>query len=182
MAEYVKTEKLSVVRKIQQEILIAYERDFSKHAPSNKVMKITAVWEQIHRQLAKENKKFVFAAIRKSARGRDYEEAIQWLADAGLIHKSYRVECPKFPLSAYENREAFKVFLLDVGLLGAQSELSPQALLGEKSPLFRVQGSSYRKLHCPRVDCRRTSSFLLDKRRSSRSRFSIRRGERDLSS
>jgi predicted AAA+ superfamily ATPase len=93
------------------------------------------VWEQVHRQLAKENKKFIFAAIRKSARGRDYEEAIQWLTDAGLIHKSYLVEFPKFPLSAYADNSAFKVFLVDVGLLGAQSNLSAQVVI-EGDALF----------------------------------------------
>ncbi len=129
VAEYVKTEKLSIVREIQLEILNSYEKDFAKHAPTHEIMKITTVWKQIHRQLAKENKKFIFAAIRKSARGRDYEEAIQWLADAGLIHKSYLVESPKFPLSAYADNNTFKIFLADVGLLGAQSNLSPQTII-----------------------------------------------------
>lgn len=129
VAEYIKTEKLSIVRDVQMEIINAYEKDFAKHAPPHEVMKITTVWKQVHRQLAKENKKFIFALIRKSARGRDYEEALQWLSDAGLIHKSYLVSSPKFPLSAYADTNIFKVFLSDVGLLGAQSNLSPQALL-----------------------------------------------------
>lgn len=129
VAEYAKSEKLNIVREIQEEILNAYERDFSKHAPTHEIMKITTVWKQIHRQLAKENKKFIFSAIRKSARGRDYEEAIQWLFDAGLIYKSYLVESPKFPLSAYADNNIFKIFLSDVGLLGAQSNLSPQILI-----------------------------------------------------
>ncbi len=98
-------------------------------------MKITTIWKQVHRQLAKENKKFIFAAIRESARGRDYEEAIQWLLDAGLIHKSCLIESPKFPLSAYANHHIFKIFLADIGLLGAQSNLSPHAIL-EGSLLF----------------------------------------------
>lgn len=129
VAEYAKTDNLNVVREIQLEILNAYEKDFAKHAPPHEIMKITTVWKQIHRQLAKENKKFIFAAIRKSARGRDYEEAIQWLSDAGLIHKSYLVESPKFPLSAYADNHIFKIFLADVGLLGAQSNLSPQTII-----------------------------------------------------
>ncbi|HPE84663.1 MAG TPA: AAA family ATPase [Chlamydiales bacterium] len=129
VAEYVKNENLTVVREIQLEILDAYEKDFAKHAPPNEIMNITTVWKQIHRQLAKENKKFIFAAIRKSARGRDYENAMQWLQDAGLIHKSYLVESPKFPLSAYAHNSIFKIFLVDVGLLGAQSNLSPQVLI-----------------------------------------------------
>lgn len=127
--EYAKNESFATVREIQQEILNAYERDFSKHAPPHEIMKIMTVWKQVHRQLAKENKKFIFAAIRKSARGRDYEEAIQWLSDAGLIHKSYLVESPKFPLSAYADNNIFKIFLLDVGLLGAQSNLSPHTII-----------------------------------------------------
>ena len=129
VAEYAKTEKLSILREIQLEILNAYEKDFAKHAPPHEVMKITTIWKQVHRQLAKENKKFIFAAIRKSARGRDYEEAIQWLSDAGLIHKSYLVASPKFPLSAYADNNIFKIFLADVGLLGAQSNLSPQTVI-----------------------------------------------------
>ncbi|MBX9744819.1 MAG: ATP-binding protein [Chlamydiales bacterium] len=129
VAEYAKSEKIQVVREIQEEILNAYEKDFAKHAPAHEIMKITTVWKQVHRQLAKENKKFIFAAIRKSARGRDYEEAIQWLSDAGLIHKSHLVQSPKFPLSAYADNDIFKIFLLDIGLLGAQSSLSPQTIL-----------------------------------------------------
>lgn len=127
--EYSTTESLNVVREIQLEILNAYEKDFAKHAPTNEIMKITTVWKQVHRQLAKENKKFIFATIRKSARGRDYEDAIQWLTDAGLIHKSYLVKSPKFPLSAYADNNIFKIFLADVGLLGAQSHLSPQIII-----------------------------------------------------
>lgn len=129
VAEYAKEEKLHVVREIHLEILNAYEKDFAKHAPTHEIMKITTIWKQVHRQLAKENKKFIFAAIRKSARGRDYEEAIQWLSDAGLIHKSYLVQSPKFPLSAYANNNIFKIFLSDVGLLGAQSNLSARTII-----------------------------------------------------
>ncbi|PWU13697.1 MAG: ATPase [Chlamydiae bacterium] len=141
VAEYAKTEKLHVVREIQEEILNAYERDFAKHAPSHEIMKITTIWKQIHRQLAKENKKFIFAAIRKSARGRDYEEAIQWLSDAGLIYKSYLVESPKFPLSAYADNNIFKIFLADVGLLGAQSNLSPQTIINKDFLFTEFQGA-----------------------------------------
>lgn len=126
---YDEEECVNVVREIQQEILDAYEKDFAKHAPPDEIMKITTVWKQVHRQLAKENKKFIFAAIRKSARGRDYEEALEWLVDAGLILKSHLVESPKFPLSAYADSSSFKIFLADVGLLGAQSNLSPQTII-----------------------------------------------------
>lgn len=129
VAEYAKHDDFAVVREIQLEILNAYERDFAKHAPPQEIMKITTVWNQVHRQLAKENKKFIFSAIRKSARGRDYEDAIQWLVDAGLLHKNNLVETPKFPLSAYADSSTFKIFLVDVGLLGAQSSLSARAII-----------------------------------------------------
>lgn len=135
VAQYIKDDNFLHVREVQMEILNAYERDFAKHAPPNEVMKISTVWNQIHRQLAKENKKFVFSLIRKSARGRDYEVAIQWLVDAGLLHKSHLVETPKFLLSAYAESDAFKIFLLDIGLLGAQSGLSQQVLI-EGNRLF----------------------------------------------
>lgn len=129
VSEYATNENLNTVREIQLEILNAYERDFAKHAPPQEVIKITTVWKQVHRQLAKENKKFIFCAIKKSARGRDYEDAIQWLLDAGLIYKSFFVESPKFPLSSYADSTTFKIFLLDVGLLGAQSNLSPKIVI-----------------------------------------------------
>lgn len=135
VANYVQHDDVNSVRDIQEEILNAYERDFAKHAPVEEIMKITSVWKQVHRQLAKKNKKFIFSAIRKSARGREYEDAIQWLLDAGLIHKSYLVETPKFPLSAYADTNTFKIFLLDVGLLGAQSSLSPRTII-EGDQLF----------------------------------------------
>ncbi len=135
VVEYVKTENMDAVRDIQLEILNAYEKDFAKHAPPHEIMKITTVWREVHRQLAKENKKFIFSAIRKSARARDYEDAIQWLLDAGLIHKSCRVEAPKFPLSAYAESNIFKLFLFDIGLLGAQSHLSAKVTI-EGDQLF----------------------------------------------
>jgi len=141
VAEFVKTGNLNTVREIQLEILSSYEKDFGKHAPPHHIMKITTVWKQVHRQLSKENKKFIFAAIRGSARGRDYEEAIQWLRDAGLIHKSYHAGTPKFPLSAYADTNTFKIFLSDVGLLGAQSSLSPQIILDGSELFTEFKGS-----------------------------------------
>jgi len=141
VAEYIKNDNFLYVREVQMEILNAYERDFAKHAPPNEVMKISTVWNQVHRQLAKENKKFIFSLIRKSARGRDYEVAIQWLVDAGLLHKSQLVETPKFPLSAYADNDAFKVFLLDVGLLGAQSGLSQRTIIDGNQLFTEFKGA-----------------------------------------
>ena len=129
IATYLETENYSEVRDVQEAILNAYQNDFAKHAPSDNVMKIITVWEQVHTQLAKENKKFIFSAIKKSARGREYEQAIAWLLGAGLVHKSACISAPKLPLNAYTDQSAFKLFLHDVGLLGAKNRLAPKVLL-----------------------------------------------------
>ncbi len=136
VATYLKTENLELVRSIQKEILDAYVLDFAKHAPKDQVMKIMALWECIPNQLAKENKKFIFSAISKSARAREFETSIQWLKNAGLIIKSNHISTPKLPLSAYSDKQAFKLFLLDVGLLGVMSKLDPRIVL-EKDALFQ---------------------------------------------
>lgn len=141
VAEYVKEENLLSVKKIQKEILDAYLLDFSKHAPPEQVIKITQVWKSIPLQLAKENKKFIFAALRKSARGREYETAIQWLADAGLIYKSYDISTPKYPLVRYAEKQAFKVFLLDVGLLSAMCNISAKAVITDNELFSDFQGA-----------------------------------------
>ncbi len=135
VAEYIKTDSLLSVRPIQGAILDAYILDFAKHAPKEQLMKITQVWESVPSQLAKENKKFIFTALQKSARGREYQMAIQWLADAGLIYKSCQISAPKLPLSGYANTHFFKVFLLDIGLLAAMSNL-PAKIVVEKTNLF----------------------------------------------
>src|SRR3990167_6212472 len=117
------------VRKVQKTILDAYILDFAKHAPANEVMKLMAIWELIPSQLAKENKKFIFTAISKSARAAHYEASLQWLTDAGLIHKSYHISAPSLPIESYKNKNIFKVFMLDTGLLGAMSRLDPGVIL-----------------------------------------------------
>ncbi len=139
--EYVQTENLLAIKDIQNEILRAYLLDFAKHAPKEQIIKITQVLEQIPAQLAKENKKFVFSALRKSARGREYETAIQWLANAGLIYQSFHVSTPKLPLIGYANKNAFKVFLLDVGLLSAMSRIPPKSVVEENGLFTEFYGA-----------------------------------------
>lgn len=102
---------LTAVRKIQKNILDAYVLDFAKHAPANQVMKITTLWNSILAQLSRENKKFTFSTLHESARFREYEEAMQWLEDAGLILKTYRITTPKIPLEAYKDPRAYKIYL-----------------------------------------------------------------------
>lgn len=117
------------VRKIQQNILVAYEQDFSKHAPHEIVPRIRMLWHSIPAQLAKENKKFTYGLIKRGARAKDFEIAMAWLQDCGLIHRVHNVSKPAMPLKAYENLSAFKLFLFDVGLLSALSQLDVKTLI-----------------------------------------------------
>jgi predicted AAA+ superfamily ATPase len=117
------------VRTIQQRILMAYEQDFSKHAPNEIVPRIRMLWNSIPAQLAKENKKFIYGIIKQGARAKDYEMALAWLIDCGLLHKVNRVSKPALPLKAYEDFSAFKLFLVDVGLLAAMGNLDAGTLL-----------------------------------------------------
>jgi len=123
---YIKTGRLSEVGAIHKEIIDAYVLDFAKHAPPTDIPKISLIWDSIPRQLARENKKFIFSAVKKSARARDYESALMWLADSGLILRAFSVSSAKFPLKGYMNRNNFKVYLLDVGLLGALAGVPPE--------------------------------------------------------
>ncbi|MGM9699198.1 MAG: DUF4143 domain-containing protein [Prevotella sp.] len=123
------------VDEVQHGIIVAYENDFSKHAPKNLVEKIRYVWDSIPSQLAKENKKFIYGLVREGARAREYEDALMWLSDAGEIVRTYNVTKPDVPLKAYADLKSFKVFLLDVGLLRCLSGLSPKVIL-EGSRIF----------------------------------------------
>ena len=124
---------LKNVRQIQTRLLAAYEQDFSKHAPNNIVPRIRQLWNSIPAQLAQDNKKFIYSQVQEGARAREYDLAMQWLSDCGLIHQVNRVTKPNIPLSAYADPKAFKTFTLDVGLLAAQSDLSINAILeGDK--------------------------------------------------
>ncbi len=138
---YRDTEDFDRVREIQREILDAYLLDFAKHAPTSQIMKITDVWEVIPYQLAKENRKFIFSAINPSARAREYDEAIQWLTDANLIHKSCCISTPRLPIAGYCDKKIFKVFLLDCGLLGAMSKLAPETLIKGDSLFTEFKGA-----------------------------------------
>lgn len=123
-------------RDIQRRILSAYEQDFSKHAPNEVVPRIRMLWNSIPAQLAKENKKFLYGLIKEGARAKEYELALLWLTDCGLVHKVHRVNAPSLPLKAYEDLKAFKLFLLDVGLLSCMAGLRQSVLL-DGNELFK---------------------------------------------
>jgi hypothetical protein len=126
---FAQTRDWQLVRRIQNRILNSYEGDFSKHAPKETVPRIRMVWQSIPSQLAKENKKFVYGVIREGARAKDFELAIQWLVDCGLLLKSHRVSKPGIPLAAYQDIAVFKLFLHDVGLLGAMAGLNVRTII-----------------------------------------------------
>lgn len=132
---YVETKDLRMVRSTQEEILSAYDSDFVKHAPPVMLPKIRLLWHSIPSQLAKENKKFIYTALKSGARAREYEAALQWLDDAGMLNQVFRVGTPRMPLRSYVDFSAFKLYAHDVGLLGAMSELSPSVVL-EGDALF----------------------------------------------
>lgn len=129
VASYANDNDIWKVRSIQEQIVEAYRNDMSKHAPANQVQRINMVWNSIPSQLARNNKKFIYGAVKKGARANDFELAIQWLIDAGLVHKINRISKPSIPLKFYEDTSAFKLFILDCGLLGAISQTPPQQIL-----------------------------------------------------
>lgn len=129
VSAFIDNGNLAAVRTIQKGILEAYERDFFKHAPAIDVPRIRMVWKSIPAQLAKENKKFIYGVLKEGARAREFELAIEWLRDAGLVYKVNRCKKAMLPLAAYEDFSAFKMFLSDVGLMGAMSNVPAQSLL-----------------------------------------------------
>ena len=129
VSSFIKRNDFNEVRNIQKGILASYEQDFSKHAPNEIVPRIRMLWNSIPAQLAKENKKFIYGAIKPGARSKDYELAMSWLIDCGLIHKIMRASKPAIPLKAYEDLSAFKLFMVDIGLLGAMAEIDVKTLL-----------------------------------------------------
>lgn len=129
VASFIAARDYGKVREIQKRILIAYEQDFSKHAPNETVPRIRMLWSSAPAQLARENRKFIYGLIRQGARAREYELAMTWLIDCGLVYKVSRISKPDMPLMAYQDFNAFKLFVLDVGLLGAMSELDIKSLL-----------------------------------------------------
>lgn len=139
------------VREIQKGILEAYEQDFSKHVPNVIVPKIRMLWNSIPSQLAKENKKFIYGLIREGARAKEYEEALMWLCDCGLVHKIGRVNTAGIPLKAYEDLKAFKLFVVDVGLLGCLVGLHPHTLLDGNDLFIEFKGALTEQYVCQQL-------------------------------
>ena len=139
------------VRDIQKRILAAYEQDFFKHAPIEIVPKIRMIWNSIPSQLAKENKKFIYGLVREGGRAKEYETAIMWLCDCGLVHKVSRVNAAGIPLKAYEDLKAFKLFIVDVGLLGCMTGLRQITLLDGNDLFAEFKGALTEQYVCQQL-------------------------------
>lgn len=138
-------------REIQKHILAAYEQDFSKHAPYEIVPKIRMIWNSIPSQLAKENKKFIYGLVREGGRAKEYETAIMWLTDCGLVHKVSRVNAAGIPLKAYEDLRAFKLYIVDVGLLGCMTGLRQRTLLDGNDLFTEFKGALTEQYVCQQL-------------------------------
>jgi predicted AAA+ superfamily ATPase len=141
VASYIKDNDFNEIRSIQKRILLGNEQDFSKYAPYSVVPRIRMVWNSLLGQLSKENKKFMYGLIKKGARAQEFELAINWLVNAGLVAKVHRVKKPDFPLNAYSEMDVFKLFVLDVGLLAAMGDLSSKLLIEKNAILSEFKGS-----------------------------------------
>ena len=151
VSNYIDHKNLDTVRSIQQKILAGYENDFAKHAPNEIVPRIRLVWNALISQLAKENKKFIYGQIKKGGRAKDFETAINWLVDAGLVLKVNRIEKPILPLNAYADFDAFKLFLLDIGLLNAIADLDQIILLEKNNILIEFKGALTEQFVCQQL-------------------------------
>lgn len=149
--EFAQTADLAEARRSQAQILEDYERDFGKHVPVRLLPKMHELWSSIPAHLSHENKKFVFGRVREGARAKDYEEVLVWLSQAGLIHKVPRVTKPGMPLSAYDDHKAFKVFLSDVGLLGAMSGLAPSSVVEGDAVFTEFKGALTEQYVCQQL-------------------------------
>jgi len=141
VASFASEKNFNRVREIQNDLLNYYQQDFSKHAPAALVPRLNMVWNSIPMQLAKENKKFIYGQIREGARAKDFDLAIQWLLDCGLVHKVSRVSKPYLPLKAYMDLDAFKLYLSDVGLLNAMAGLSERVIIEGNSIFTEFKGA-----------------------------------------
>jgi uncharacterized protein len=148
---YIQNKDLETVRTLQKTILLGYENDFAKHAPIEIVPRIKQVFNSILGQISKENKKFIYGQIKTGARAKDFEKAINWLLDAGLILKVNRINKPSIPLSSYEDLDAFKLFFIDIGLLNALANIDQTILLDKNDILKEFKGALTEQYVCQQL-------------------------------
>ena len=139
--EYINTNDLTIVRKIQERILESYVNDFSKHTDKSVFPRMLALWQSIPSQLSRENKKFIYKNIKEGARSKDYEVAMQWLSDCGLIYKIIKITKPYFPINSYVDNSSFKLFMVDIGLLSALCHLNSEVIINNNNIFTEFKGS-----------------------------------------
>lgn len=141
VAEYARSRNPDKARRLQRALLLSYERDFSKHPPTEIVPRIELVWNKIASQLAKENKKFVYSAVKQGGRAKDFELAIEWLQNAGAVYKITRIRQAALPIRGFEDFQAFKLYVVDVGLLGAMAGLDARTLMDGDAVFGQYKGA-----------------------------------------
>ena len=151
VSTWIETKDFNEVRRVQNELLMTYENDISKHTASEMANRIKQVWASVPSQLAKENKKFLYSVVKESARAREYENAINWLKNAGLLVTIHRINKPGIPLKAYEDLEAFKIFILDIGLLCSMTDLSAKVLLEGNRLFTEFKGALTEQFVCQQL-------------------------------
>ncbi|NDV83014.1 ATP-binding protein [Bacteroides sp. 51] len=172
---FTQTRDWNLVRHIQNRILHSYEGDFSKHAPAEIVPRIRMVWQSIPSQLAKENKKFIYGVMKEGARAKDFELAIQWLVDCGLLLKSFRISKPTLPLLAYQDNSVFKLFLHDVGVFGAMTALDVKTIIDGNAIFTEFKGALAEQyiMQQLRLDSDRYIGYWTNERSTSEVNFVI---------
>lgn len=154
VADYIQNKDLSSSRSLQERIVAGYENDFGKHVPNTALPRVRLVWTHLVGQLAKENKKFVYGLVKKGARAKEFELAINWLVDAGLVVKVNRIEKATLPLNAYADIDAFKLFFVDIGLLNALAKLDAKVLLEKNKILTEFKGALTEQYVCQQLACK----------------------------
>lgn len=165
VASFVANSDYNEVRNIQKNILTAYEMDFSKHVPYREIPRLRMLWKSIPIQLAKENRKFMYNLVKKGSRAKEYENTLLWLSDCGLIHRISRISTPDMPLSAYEDLKSFKVYLLDVGLLCALSELPAKTLIDGNRIFTEFKGALTEQYVCQQLTASEVPLFYWSRER-----------------
>ena len=181
IVKFISTSDYNEVRNIQKNILLAYEMDFSKHVPYREIPRLRMLWKSIPIQLAKENRKFIYSQVKEGSRAKEYENALLWLSDCGLIKKVSRISKPAMPPGAYEDLKAFKVYLLDVGLLGALSELSAKTLIDGNRIFTEFKGALTEQYVCQQLTASNVPLFYWSRERGNAEvDFVIQNGENIL--
>ena len=181
VVSFIEKSDYNEVRNIQRNILLAYEMDFSKHVPYREIPRLRMLWKSIPIQLAKENRKFMYNQVKEGSRAKEYENALLWLSDCGLIKKISRISKPAMPPTAYEDLKAFKVYLLDVGLLGALSELSARTLIDGNRIFTEFKGALTEQYVCQQLTASNMPLFYWSRERGNAEvDFVIQNGENIL--